>query len=158
MSLIILQDHREKKGKHDLVEQYLKQQGITLRRVRLNVGDYMFPNGEISCDLKKDCEELASDLYRDKLAFNKKYKKCLKDGIQLIVLVEEKVNNLNELVAWKSKHSRINGRLLLDMIHTIQVSYGVKFVFCDKNDTPIKLLELLGANKNENWKTYNGKY
>ena len=70
----------------------------------------------------------------------------LKDGIKLIVLVEEKVNNLNKLVAWKSKHSRINGRLLLDMIHTIQVSYGVKFVFCDKNDTPIKLLELLGAN------------
>ena len=149
MSLTILQDHREKKGKHDLVEQYLKQQGITLRRVRLNVGDYMFPNGKVSCDLKKDCEELASDLYRDKLAFNKKYKKCLKDGIKLIVLVEEPIKDLTELVAWKSKHSRINGRFLLDMIHTIQVSYGVKFVFCDKNDTPIKLLELLGANKNE---------
>ena len=150
MSLIILQDHREKKGKHDLVEQYLKQKGITLHRVRLNVGDYMFPNGEVSVDLKSGgLEELANDLYTDKLAFNKKYKKCLKDGIKLIVLVEEKVNNLNELVAWKSKHSRINGRLLLDMIHTIQVSYGVKFVFCDKNDTPIKLLQLLGANKNE---------
>ena len=143
----ILQDHREKKGQHDLVEQYLKQQGIVLRRVRLNVGDYMFPNGKVSIDLKKDLDELASDLYRDKKEFNKKYKKCLQDGIKLIVLVEERVLNLNDLVKWKSAHSRLNGRYLLDMIHTIQVSYGVKFMFCGKKETGKKILELLGATK-----------
>lgn len=143
----ILQDHREKKGQHDLVEQYLKQKGITLRRVRLNVGDYMFPNGKVSIDLKKDLDELASDLYRDKKEFNKKYKKCLQDGIKLIVLVEERVLNLNDLISWKSAHSRLNGRYLLDMIYTIQVSYGVKFMFCDKKETGKKILELLGAIK-----------
>lgn len=141
--MIILQDCREKKGQHDLVESELKKQGYTLRRVRLNVGDYMFPNGKTSIDLKKNCEELAIDLHRDKLALNKKYKKCLKDGIKLIVLIEQPIKDLNDLLKWKSRHSRINGSYLVEMIHTIKVSYGVRFVFCSPQKTAQKLLELL---------------
>lgn len=141
--MIILQDCREKKGQHNLVESALKEKGYSLKRVRLNVGDYMFPNGKTSIDLKKNCDELASDLYRDKLAFNKKYKKCLQDGIKLIVLVEEEIKSMQDLVNWKSKHSRINGSYLVEMIHTIKVSYGVRFVFCSPNKTPLRLLELL---------------
>lgn len=142
--MIILQDHREKKGQHNLVESTLKEKGYSLKRVRLNVGDYMFPNGKVSVDLKSGgVEELASDLYRDKLAFNKKYKKCLQDGIKLIVLVEEEIKSMQDLVNWKSKHSRINGSYLVEMIHTIKVSYGVRFVFCSPNKTPLRLLELL---------------
>lgn len=142
--MIILQDCREKKGQHDLVESELKKQGYTLRRVRLNVGDYMFPNGKTSIDLKSGgVEELASDLHRDKLALNKKYKKCLKDGIKLIVLIEQPIKDINDLLKWKSKHSRINGSYLVEMIHTIKVSYGVRFVFCSPQKTAQKLLELL---------------
>lgn len=142
--MIILQDCREKKGQHNLVESTLKEKGYSLKRVRLNVGDYMFPNGKVSVDLKSGgVEELASDLYRDKLAFNKKYKKCLQDGIKLIVLVEEEIKSMQDLVNWKSKHSRINGSYLVEMIHTIKVSYGVRFVFCSPNKTPLRLLELL---------------
>ena len=142
--MIILQDCREKKGQHNLVESTLKEKGYSLKRVRLNVGDYMFPNGKVSVDLKSGgVEELASDLYRDKLAFNKKYKKCLLDGIKLIVLVEEEIKSMQDLVNWKSKHSRINGSYLVEMIHTIKVSYGVRFVFCSPNKTPLRLLELL---------------
>lgn len=141
--MVILQDHREKKDQHDLVECYLKDMGYTLQRVRLNVGDYMFPNGTISVDLKKDLEELASDLYRDKKDFNKKYKKCLQDGIKLVVLVEERLNGTDNLISWKSKHSNINGRYLLELIHEVKISYGVRFVFCDKEKTGEILLKIL---------------
>lgn len=159
MNLIMVQDAREKKNYHNNIEDYCKKINLPIIRKRLNVGDYRLAtiseNNEIifinniSVDVKGvgGLEELASDLYTDKLAFNKKYKKCLKDGIKLIVLVEEPIKDLNELVAWKSKHSRINGRLLLDMIHTIQVSYGVKFVFCDKKNTGETLLKLLKGSK-----------
>lgn len=125
------------------MESELKQQGFTLHRVKLSVGDYMFPNGNISIDLKKDCEELASDLHRDKLEFHKKYKKCLKEKIKLVVLVEQEINNLTELLSWKSKHSRINGSYLVEMIRTVKLSYGVRFVFCSPKKTAQKLLELL---------------
>ena len=103
----------------------------------------MFPDGKISVDTKQDIEELASDLHRDKLALNKKYKKCLKDGIKLIVLIEQPIKDINDLLKWKSKHSRINGSYLVEMIHTIKVSYGVRFVFCSPQKTAQKLLELL---------------
>ena len=143
MEMIILQDHREKVGQHDLVESELKSLGYTLHRVRLNVGDYMFPQGTKSVDLKKNLEELASDLHRDKLALNKKYKKCLDDGIKLTVLVEEDVSSLNDLLAWESNHSRINGAYLFKMIRDVKLSYGVSFAFCSPKKTAQKLLEIL---------------
>ena len=142
----ILQDCREKKNQHDLVEFYLREQGITLRRVRLEVGDYMFPRGRVSVDLKKDCEELASDLYRDKKEFNKKYKKCLNYNIKLFVLVEQPMNKMVDLISWKSTHSKMDGMFLLEMIHNIQISYGVRFVFCEKEKTGEILLKILKGN------------
>lgn len=145
--IILIEDTRNKIGKHNNIFKYCKEHDIEIQRKVLNVGDYMLPQGTIAVDTKQSLSELANDLYTDKLAFNKKYKKCLKDGIKLIVLVEEPIKDLNELVAWKSKHSRINGRLLLDMIHTIQASYGVKFVFCDKKNTGETLLKLLKGSK-----------
>lgn len=141
--MIIYQDHREKHGQHNLVEQHLIKQGYTIKRVRLNVGDYMFPSGGVSVDLKADIEELASDLHRDKLALNKKYKKCYHDKIKLVVLIEQKVSTLNELMSWKSNHSKITGRYLVELMHNLKVSYGVRFVFCTPKETPTKLLELL---------------
>lgn len=147
--MILIEDSRNKIGKHNNIFKYCKDNNIEIQRKVLNVGDYMLPQGTKAIDTKKDLEELANDLYRDKLAFNKKYKKCLKDGIELVVLVEEKINNLNELVAWVSKHSRINGRFLLEMIHTLKVSYGIKFIFCDKKDTGKILIDILKGDNYE---------
>jgi ERCC4-type nuclease len=142
--MIILQDHREKVGKHSKLEYFLKQRGFTLKRVRLEVGDYMFPNGKTSVDIKSGgLEELANDLFRDSKELNKKYKKCYHNKIKLIVLTEEPIKDIEELKEWKSKHSKINGRFLLNMIHTIQISYGIRFIFCNPQDTGAKILELL---------------
>lgn len=142
--MIILQDHREKVGKHNNVEQYFEEQGIVRQRCRLDVGDYMFPNGKTSVDIKSGgLEELANDLFRDSKELNKKYKKCYHSGIKLIVLIEEDINSMEELLDWKSKHSKINGRFLVYLIHTLQISYGIRFIFCNPQDTGAKILELL---------------
>lgn len=105
----------------------------------------MFPNGKISIDTKQSLEELANDLYRDKLEFNKKYKKCWQDKIKLIVLVEEPIKSLNELVNWKSKHGKISGRFLLELMNTVRISYFVDFKFCDKHDVGKTVISLLQA-------------
>lgn len=145
--MIILQDHREKCGHHNLVEKHLKDNGYEIKRVRLQVGDYMFPNGNTSVDLKQNITELATDLQQDSLFFNKKYKKCLKYGIKLVVLVEEWVDSINSLTKWKSSYSRINGQYLVSLIYNLKISYGVRFVFCNKNQTGEKLLELLNEER-----------
>lgn len=156
MNLIMVQDAREKKNYHNNIEDYCKKLNLPIVRKRLNVGDYRLAtiseNNEItfinniSVDVKGvgGLEELASDLHQDKLNFNRKYKKCLKYGIELIVLVEEYIDSINTLSEWKSSHSRITGRYLINLIHDVKISYGVRFVFCDKKFSGQKILEILG--------------
>lgn len=144
----LYQDCREKIGHHTNIETFCKNNGITIIRKRLEVGDYMFPNGKISVDIKQHLEELANDLYRDRLAFGKKYKKCLAQGIKLIVLVEQPIKSFQELAKWQSKHSRISGQYLINLMHEITISYGVKFMFCDKSKTGEVLMQLLCPNFN----------
>lgn len=141
--MILIEDTRNKIGKHNNIFAYCKKHNIEIRRQALNVGDYMLPNGKIAVDTKKDILELANDLYSDKLAFNKKYKKCLKDEIKLIVLTEEKPTDRKSLMSWKSERTRINGKFLCDMMFTIKLSYGVEFIFCDRKDTAKILIKLL---------------
>ena len=161
--MIIIQDFREKHGFHEGIEKYCKHNNIQVHRMKLEVGDYMLgtfengkyvPIGNRSIDTKQDLAELATDLYKDKLAFNKKYRKCYDNKIQLYVLVEQEVKTLRDIVTWSSPHTRVNGRLLLDMIDRLRKSYGVKFVFCPKNQTAQNIISILtnekGENENEN--------
>ena len=141
--MILLQDHREKNGHHKNIEKYCEENGIQIKRVRLNVGDYMLPDGKVSVDLKRDLSELASDLHRDRLEFNKKYKKCYHDNIKLIVLVEQPITKMSEIISWKSKHSRISGKYLFDMMYDLKISYGIEFKFCSRNETASIVMDLL---------------
>lgn len=155
--MIIIQDFREKHGHHNEIFEYCKENNILIYRMKLEVGDYMLgtfengkykPMGDKSVDCKQDLAELASDLYKDKLAFNKKYRKCYDNNIQLYVLVEQEVKTLRDIVTWSSPHTRVNGRLLLDMIDRLRKSYGVKFVFCPKNQTAQYIIKILTEDNN----------
>ena len=159
--MIIIQDFREKHGFHSGIEDYCKENSIVLHRQKLDVGDYMLgkyedgqykPIGNKSVDTKQDLSELASDLYRDKLAFNKKYRKCFDEKIHLYVLIEQDIRTLKDIVSWSSKHTKVNGRMLLDMIDRLRKSYGVTFVFCPKNQTANTIISILTSEDNNNAK------
>jgi hypothetical protein len=150
--MIIIQDQREKHGHHNEISNYCKEHEIPLIRKRLEVGDYMLgevkcgkvvPIGKRSIDTKQDLAELSSDLYRDKTEFNKKYRKCYENGIELYVLVEQEITSLNDILSWSSPHSKISGRMLYDMIDRVRKSYGVKFVFCRKENVAQTIINIL---------------
>lgn len=147
--MILYEDTRQKAQKHNNIHDYCQKHNITIIPKYLNVGDYMLPNGTKACDTKASLIETANDLYRDKLAFNKKYKKCLKDGIKLIVLVEEPIKSKADLVKWQNPHGKVSGRMLLDLINRLRLSYGVKFYFCHKKDTGKYLIKLLYEDDND---------
>lgn len=146
--MILYEDTRQKEAKHDNVHRYCKDNNIDIVPICLEVGDYMLPNGNISVDTKASIVELAGDLYSDKLAFNKKYKKGLKAKIRLVVLIEEPIKTMSELVRWKNPHGKINGRLLIELMNTVQLSYGVKFMFCDKSETGQTIIKILKGEEN----------
>lgn len=150
--MIILQDFREKRGHHKEIEEYCEQNDILLYRLSLDVGDYMLgkfengrysPVGTVSIDTKQDLEELASDLHRDKLEYNKKYRKCFEQGIKLIVLVQQPIVSLSQILKWKSKHSNITGRYLYELMERLRRSYGIQFKFCDKKNVGKVVIDLL---------------
>ena len=82
-------------------------------------------------------------------AFNKKYRKCYEQGIKLWVLVEEKINTLDELADWHNAHTKVNGRMLIDMMHRLKVSYGVRFKFASKHESPKILIDILNKKDEE---------
>jgi hypothetical protein len=150
--MLIIQDQREKHGHHNFLELYCKEREIPIMRKRLEVGDYMLgdiqfgkvvPIGKRSIDTKQDLAELSSDLYRDKTEFNKKYRKCYEQGIELYVLVEQEIKSLSDILSWSSPHSKISGRMLYDMIDRVRKSYGVKFVFCRKENVAQTIINIL---------------
>ena len=150
--MLIIQDCREKQGHHSQICDYCKEHEIPLIRKRLEVGDYMLgeikcgkvvPIGKRSIDTKQSLSETASDLYRDKVSFNKKYKKCLDNGIELYVLVEQEIKSLTDILSWSSPHSKISGKMLYDMIDRVRKSYGVKFVFCRKENVAQTIINIL---------------
>lgn len=150
--MLIIQDCREKCGHHLAIEQYCKTHEIPLIRKSLEVGDYMLgeikcgkvvPIGKRSIDTKAHLQELCGDLYRDKKDFNRKYRKCLDNGIELYVLVEQEIKSVNDILEWSSPHSKISGKMLYDMIDRVRKSYGVKFVFCRKENVAQTIINIL---------------
>ena len=155
--MLIIQDQRERRGHHNNIEEYCKQHDIPIIRKRLEVGDYMLgtiENGRVkpiskrSIDVKGGLlDELAKDLYQDKVNFNRKYRKCLDNGIELYVLVEQEIKSLNDILSWSSPHSKISGKMLYDMIDRVRKSYGVKFVFCRKENVAQTIINILCEEK-----------
>ena len=144
---IIIEDTRNKEGKHDNIRAYCDRHGIDLIRQKLEVGDYMIPGGKIAVDTKKDLSELAVNLMnrQDHARFWREVRRAREMGIRLIILCEHggKVKSIRDVSKWRSKYSPVSGRDLLEEIYRVSISYGVDFIFCDKRSTGKRIIELL---------------
>ena len=88
------------------------------------------------------------------------------NGIQLIILCEhgQGVENLEDVIFWKNPRSEkrvqvdgkwqtvttkaMKGEVLYKILSTLQEKYGVEFMFCTKEETGERIVEILGG-KNE---------
>lgn len=156
--MILYEDCRNKLGKHMTKNNYWKRKGIIVDRShKLFVGDYMLDlNGKISIDTKQNIMELATDFFCDKTRFEKECIKAKTNGILLIFLIEEKIDNKEQLLKWKSQ-SNINGKCFLNVkgwqiykeMQRYGTLFGCKFRFCHKNSTGKVVLELLEKYNNK---------
>lgn len=156
--MILYEDCRNKLGKHMTKNNYWKRKGIIVDRShKLFVGDYMLDlNGKISIDTKQNIMELATDFFCDKTRFEKECIKAKTNGILLIFLIEEKIDNKEQLLQWKSP-SNINGKCFLNVrgwqiykeMQRYGTLFGCKFRFCHKNSTGKTVLKLLEKYNNK---------
>lgn len=145
-------DTREQKNAH--VKAYFDRHGIAYVEKKLDVGDYMIENGTVSVDRKRNLEELSANLLnpQDKKRFMREVKRAREAGIQLVVLCEHggKIKSIQNAALWESSYSPVTGRALVDAMHRLTVSYGVRFEFCQKRSTGKRIVEILTADCKNN--------
>jgi len=157
---VIHEDTRQKIGEHDVKRQYFENNGWTIARTKLYVGDYIFPGGLIAVDTKASIYELAQNLKQQHERFRRECLRAREAGYQLIVLVEnvESISTLFDLADWiepmshfmsrkqKSRGKvkvRFTGTSLYKACKTMQTKYGVRFEFCPPECAGARVIELL---------------
>lgn len=144
--MVIVEDTRNRLGKHDLKADYFKEQGINVIRSKLMYGDYaLMPT--VAVDTKQDIYELAYDIDSDHQRFKAELVGARDAGCKLYILVEntDGVDSLSTLVEWtepmyhfemrKTKSGnanarRIEGSRLAKACKTMSERYGATFLFC----------------------------
>ena len=172
--MIILEDTRQQAQKHDLKHKWFEQNGITIRRQALYVGDYTLPTDQSVCiDTKKDIQELVSDICgKQHERFRNECIRAKEAGIKLIILVENRgghikdniiqptIHSLEELHRWKNPRlfiflrgkqkypSATRGVTLQMACMTIRAKYGAEFMFVTPEKSAEKIVELLTGEEN----------
>lgn len=152
----IFEDTRNKPGKHDNIKKYCDENGIELIRQQLYVGDYtLVKNQSVCIDTKKDLCELCMDYSHgtsgkgDYGRFLREVARAKAHGIRLIVLIEDStIHSFDEVAKWKNPQlakypHALTGMTLMHRMLDTHINYGTEFLFCSKEQTGSKIIELL---------------
>ena len=160
--MIIQIDSREKAKAIQKIIAEFDRQGIKHPVSKLMVGDYMnYDNPRVIVDRKQNLTEVCSNVCQDHDRFRRELVLAKENGIQLIILCEhgKDINSLEDVIFWKNprseKRKKIDGKwktvhtnamkgdVLYKILTTLQEKYGVRFEFCDKDETGKRIVELL---------------
>lgn len=148
--MIIVEDTRQQKGKHELKHACFEQMGVELVRNMLPFGDYAKPP-TISVDTKASMFEIANNIGSDHKRFKNECVAARDAGCQLIILVEntEGITCVNDVRTWVNPDAvyrprAITGDRLAKAMETMSERYGVRFEFCEPKDAARRIIELLG--------------
>ena len=159
-------DTREKARAIREIIKTFDESGVKHYVSKLYVGDYMnLDNPRVIIDRKQNLLELCGNVCQDHDRFRNELVRAQENGIQLIILVEhgDPIYSLEDVRFWRNPRSTrrirqdgrwetvktkaMSGGVLYKVLTTMARKYGVRFEFCDKEDTGKRILELLDANK-----------
>ena len=160
--MIIQIDSREKAKAIQKIIAEFDRQGIKHPVSKLMVGDYMnYDNPRVIVDRKQNLTEVCSNVCQDHERFRRELVLAKENGIQLIILCEhgKDIKSLEDVIFWKNprseKRKKIDGKwqtvqtnamkgdVLYKILTTLEEKYGVRFEFCDKDETGKRIVELL---------------
>lgn len=145
--MAIICDTREQKNAHVL--EYFREHGISYIEKKLETGDYM--NSEkmdVTIDRKQNLHELLTNMCSpDSSRFWREIRRSHRNGIKFYILCEQggEYRNIRDVSRYRDAYSKVSGQRLMQKMYTAQVAYGVKFLFCDKQDTGKRIAEILGV-------------
>ena len=144
-------DSREKARAIKKVLADFEKLGVHHFTSKLYVGDYMsLDNPRLIIDRKQNLLEVACNLVQQHDRFISEIKRANSAGIKLIFLVEHGygIEKLEDVAKWENprlKESKfaVSGERLYKMISVLCAHHNIEFLFCDKNQTGAKIVELL---------------
>lgn len=163
--MVIQIDSREKERAIKKIVQEFDSRGIKHPTSKLLVGDYMsYDNPRLIIDRKQNLSELCSNVCQGHERFRKELIRAMENEIRLIFLVEhgKGIEKLEDVIWWDNPRSvkrargqdgrwrnvttkAMQGEVLYKILCTMQRKYNCRFLFCDKDETGRKIIELLGG-------------
>ena len=159
-------DTREHKEEWERIQSHFDDLGVKYFRSKLYVGDYQsLDNPMLVIDRKKDLGELCGNVCQQHERFKAELVRAMDNGIKIVILCEHgpDVKTMEDVYFWQNprKHrvvwktidghrvktvmseKAVDGNQLYKSLCTIRDRYNVDFVFCTKEETGHKIMEIL---------------
>ena len=155
-------DSREKPRAISEIVKAFEASGVNYFVSKLLVGDYQNPlNPSVIVDRKQNLTELCSNVTQDHERFRAELLRAQQAGIHLIILCEHgsPIETLEDVIFWENprgkKRKKVDGKwitvetkamkgeVLYKILTTIAEKYEVDFLFCKKDETGRRIMELL---------------
>ena len=161
-------DTREHAKEWERIKGQFDALGVQYFRSKMYVADYMsLDNPRLVIDRKKDLQEICGNVCQQHERFKAELLRAKEKGIKLIILCEHgaDIKSLEDVYFWRNprkyqiRWKTVNGKRVKDVISakavdgnqlykslcTIRDRYNVDFVFCRKEETGQKIIEILGG-------------
>ena len=145
--MLIIEDTRQKDGKHQQKHIGFEDLGVDLLRCKLPFGDYALPPA-VSVDTKENLEEIAGNLcgsMKERDRFIRECKAAAAAGCQLVIMVETEHDgsllNLGDIRIGSGKV--VTGLQLYRAMTAVSGRYGVRFVLVRPEDAAGEIVKLL---------------
>jgi len=145
--MIIIEDTRQKEGKHHTKHVGFDSLGVDLLRCKLPFGDYALPPS-VSVDTKENLEEIAGNLCgskKERDRFIRECKAAAAAGCQLVIMVEtEHAGSLLDLGDIRLGNGMtVTGLQLYRAMTAVSGRYGVRFVLVRPEDAAKEIVKIL---------------
>lgn len=151
--MVIIEDSRNRVGKHEKKRMYFEDQGVIVKRAALPWGDYLIMPS-IVVDTKQDIIEIAQNLcgsVTERTRFADEMKGAKLAGVKLVFLIEDKrFDEISDLYDVKMKlHSGkvVQGTQLATAMSICEARYGCRFEFCSPDEAGYRIIEILEGGK-----------
>lgn len=162
----IIVDTREHQSEWSRISKQFDELGVKYFRSKLYCGDYQsMDNTRLVVDRKKDLQELCGNVCQQHERFKAELVRAIEQGIKIVILCEHgpEIKSLEDVwfwqnprkhkVIWKTVNGKrvktvvsekaVDGYQLYKSLCTIRDRYNVDFVFCTKEETGKKIVEIL---------------
>lgn len=145
--MLIIEDTRQKDGKHQQKHIGFEDLGVGLLRCKLPFGDYALPPA-VSVDTKENLEEIAGNLcgsIKERDRFIRECKAAAVAGCQLVIMVEtEHDGSLLDLGDIRIGSGKVvTGLQLYRAMTAVSGRYGVRFVLVRPEDAAREIMRIL---------------